>query len=197
MFNLLRPNDLIFNYWVNNYLMGNEVPKFDILAWNVDGTNLPEGLLNDFLNIFESNLLAQQGAFKVLGAPIDLKRIKKDAFVVGAIKDHLTPWTGCYATTQLLGGSSEFVLSASGHIAGLINPPGNPKMYYLTGPKPGADPEAWQAKASRHDGSWWEYWVKWASKRSGKKVAAPTELGSAKHPPLADAPGTYVLSSDS
>jgi len=192
VFAFLRPNDLIWNYWVNNYLLGNEVPSFDIMVWNTDNTNLPEGLHNDYLNAFENNLFSKPGEMKILGAPVNLKKVRNDAFVAAAINDHLTPWIGCYQTTQLLGGKTEFVLSSAGHIAGLINPPGNAKSFYMTGPKPGADPQAWFDASEKHTGSWWQQWVVWASTRSGEKRKPRRNLGSAKFPILAEAPGTYV-----
>lgn len=193
LFTLFRPNDLLWNYWVNNYLLGKNPPSFDILAWNADHTNLPASLHEDFLEIFEGNLLTKPGALEVLGAAVDLRKYRYDAFVMAAINDHLTPWSGCYRTTQLLGGKTEFVLSNAGHIASLVNPPGNPKSSYLTGPKPAADADAWLEQATRHQGSWWESWARWASTRSGKRREPRREPGSRKHPPLADAPGTNIF----
>lgn len=193
MFTMLRPKDLIWDNWVNNYLMGNPSPVFDILAWNRDCTNLPAALHEDYLNIFNDNLLAKPGGIKIHGEPVDLGQITQDAFVVGTVSDHLTPWQGCYGTTQLLGGNAEFVLSSAGHVAGLVNPPGNPKAFYMTGPEPGADPAIWEGAAQRHVGSWWEYWVRWAATRAGKQQRARKTLGSRKHPVLAKAPGTYVF----
>jgi polyhydroxyalkanoate synthase len=145
-FTWLRPDDLVFNYWVNNYLMGEPPPAFDILAWNADGTNLPGALYGQFLDILAGNLLTRPGALTVLGTPLQLQHITVPAFVTGAVTDHLTPWKGCYQTTQLLGGPSAFVLSYSGHIASLVNPPGNPKAHYWTGGTPGADPGQWLAR---------------------------------------------------
>jgi poly[(R)-3-hydroxyalkanoate] polymerase subunit PhaC len=193
LFSWFRPNDLVWNYWVNNYLLGKSPPSFDILAWNADNTNLPGALHGDFLDIFATNALATPGEFEVLGTSVDLGSFRHDAFVTGALTDHLTPWTGCYRTTQLLGGACEFVLSNAGHIASLVNPPGNPKATYFTGPKPGPDPEAWRTAATRHAGSWWEYWVKWAGARSGAQRKARRALGNRRYPPLADAPGTYIF----
>ncbi|WP_373091588.1 PHA/PHB synthase family protein [Zhongshania sp.] len=193
MFSLLRPNDLVFNYWVNNYLMGNPPPNFDILAWNADSTDLPAGLHDDFLSILESNALVRGGAFSVLDTPLDMATVTQDAFVLGAVNDHLTPWTGCYQTTQLLGGNCEFVLSSAGHIAALVNPPSNPKSQYWTGPTPGPDADAWRAAAHPNTGSWWEAWAQWASSRSGDKRRAKTSLGSKKYPALEAAPGKYVF----
>ncbi len=188
----LRPDDLVFNYWVNNYLMGDKPPAFDILAWNADGTNLPGALHGQFLDIFRDNLLARPGALSVLGTPLRLRAITVPAFVAGAIADHLTPWQGCYRTTQLLGGPSAFVLSHSGHIASLVNPPGNPKAHYWTGEAPGADPEQWLARAERHQGSWWEAWSDWVTARAGHRRPRPKAPGSERYPVLSAAPGRYV-----
>jgi polyhydroxyalkanoate synthase len=192
MFTWMRPDDLIFNYLVQQWLMGEDPPAFDILAWNADGTNLPARLHEQFLDIFGKNALARPGMLRVLGTPVHLSRITLPTFVTGALTDHLTPWDGCYRTTQLLSGPSTFVLSYSGHIQSLVNPPGNPKAHYWTGGEPGPDPEAWRASAERHTGSWWEPWAQWTVEQCGDEVAAPTELGSAAHPPLEPAPGTYV-----
>ena len=193
VFTWMRPDDLIFNYLVRQWLMGEDPPAFDILAWSVDGTNLPAALHEQFLEIFRDNTLVRPGAVTVLGTPIDLSRITLPTFVTGATTDHLTPWTGCYRTTQLLSGPSTFVLSSSGHIQSLVNPPGNPKMFYYTGGEPGPDPEAWREAAEKHSGSWWDAWAPWTIERSGEEVPAPTEPGSAEHPPLEPAPGSYVL----
>ncbi len=193
VFNWMRPDDLIFNYLVRQWLMGEDPPAFDILAWSVDGTNLPAKLHEQFLEIFRDNKLVRPGEMTVLGTAIDLSRITVPTFVTGATTDHLTPWTGCYRTTQLLSGPSTFVLSSSGHIQSLVNPPGNPKMFYYTGGEPGRDPEAWREAAEKHSGSWWESWAPWTIEHSGDEVPAPTELGSATHPPLEPAPGSYVV----
>jgi len=191
-FTWLRPDDLVFNYWVNNYLMGDKPPAFDILAWNADGTNLPGALHNQFLDIFAGNLLARPGKLSVLGTPLSLQNITVPTFVTGAVTDHLTPWKGCYRTTQLLGGPTDFVLSYSGHIASLVNPPGNPKAHYWTGGPPLADPDEWLAGADRQQGSWWEPWADWAAARAGEPQAPPAELGGEHYPVLGPAPGRYV-----
>jgi len=191
-FTWLRPDDLVFNYWVNNYLMGDQPPAFDILAWNSDGTNLPGALHGQFLDIFRDNVLTKPGALSVLGTPLQLQKITVPTFVTGAVTDHLTPWKGCYQTTQLLGGPSTFVLSYSGHIASLVNPPGNPKAHYWTGEAPGADPEQWLADAQRQQGSWWEAWADWIAARSGDPRPRPETLGGVLHPVLGSAPGLYV-----
>jgi len=192
VFAWLRPNELVWNYWVNNYLMGKKPPAFDILAWNSDSTNLPAGLHGDFVDIFNENALSQ-GGVSVFGKPVDLRSIEIDHFVTAGINDHLTPWRGCYRTTQLLGGESQFVLSNAGHIASLVNPPGNPKANYYTGPEPGPDPNVWLKDAQKRPGTWWEVWADWVLQRAGDEVAAPAELGSVKHPALDPAPGRYVL----
>jgi polyhydroxyalkanoate synthase len=192
VFAWMRPNDLVWNYWANNYLMGKDPPAFDILAWSVDGTNLPAKLHEQFIGIFEGNSLSTAGALRVLDVPIDLKRIRIDTFATGALTDHLTPWKACYRATQMLGGSSTFVLSNSGHIASLVNPPGNPKSTFWAGPRPGADPDRWLQSATKCQGTWWDVWANWNLKRSGKTGPASKEWGSARFPALAAAPGSYV-----
>ena len=192
VFTWMRPDDLVFNYWVNNYLMGEKPPAFDILAWNADGTNLPAALHGQFLDIFANNNLCTPGRLSVLGSPVDLSTITVPTFVTGAVTDHLTPWKGCYQTTQLLGGESTFVLSSAGHIASLVNPPGNPKATYHLGGRPGVDPEVWLAGADRHTGSWWEPWGDWVTARAGTQRPAPEVLGSRRHRPLEAGPGLYV-----
>jgi poly[(R)-3-hydroxyalkanoate] polymerase subunit PhaC len=192
VFTWLRPNDLVWNYWVNNYLMGKNPPVFDILAWNADPTNLPGRLHGEFLEIMRDNLLTKPGELTVLGSPVDLSKITLDTYVTGATTDHLTPWKGCYQTTQLMGGQSRFILSNAGHIASLINPPGNPKAHFFAGPEPIADPDGWYEKAERQQGTWWQDWAAWVTPRSGEERDAPAKLGSRKHKAAEPAPGTYV-----
>jgi len=193
VFAWMRPNDLVWNYWSNNYLMGKDPPAFDILAWSVDGTNLPAKLHRQFIEIFERNALSTAGALRVLDVPVDLKRIRIDVFATGALTDHLTPWKACYRATQMFGGRCTFVLSNFGHIASLVNPPGNPRSMYWTGLRPGADPERWLKSATRHQGSWWDAWLDWNLKRSGKPRPASKGPGSERFPAIAAAPGSYVL----
>ena len=191
-FTWMRPDDLVWKAWVNNYLMGDKPPAFDILAWNADGTNLPAALHAQFLDIFEHNPLATEGTLTALGSPVDLSTITVPTYVTGGMTDHLTPWTSCYRTTQLLGGPSTFVLSNAGHIQSLVNPPGNPKAVFYTGAEPGPDPQAWLEAADKHTGTWWTNWADWIIDRSAGTKAAPDQLGSAGHPPLEAAPGSYV-----
>ena len=191
-FTWMRPNDLVWNYWVNNYLMGEDPPVFDILAWNADGTNLPAALHLQFLDIFQHNPLPTAGALTVLDTPVDLSKIDLPTFVVGARTDHLTPWRACYRTTQLMAGPTTFVLSNSGHIQSLVNPPGNPKASYYTGGEIVPDSDDWLETATEVRGSWWEAWSDWVSKLSGDNVPAPSTLGSRSFPADLPAPGRYV-----
>ncbi len=195
MFAWLRPNDLVWNYWVNNYLLGNNPPPFDVLAWNVDATNLPAGLHADFLAMAAENSLVEPGKVVALGTPVDLGAVEVDSFVVGAVTDHITPWAACYETVNLLGGRTEFVLSSQGHIQALVNPSGNPKGKYSTNPDAvGIEMSAddWRRGSTSHAGSWWDHWVGWLAPRAGTKRPAPAALGSTRYPALVDAPGTYV-----
>jgi polyhydroxyalkanoate synthase len=191
-FTWMRPDDLVWKSWVNNYLMGDKPPTFDILAWNADGTNLPAALHAQFLDIFEHNPLATPGRLTCLGTPVDLSTITLPAYVTGGATDHLTPWTSCYRTTQLLGGPSTFVLSNAGHIQSLVNPPGNPKAVFWTGAAPVVDPQDWLAGAEQHTGTWWTHWADWIIASSAGTRPALSRLGSAEHPPLEEAPGCYV-----
>lgn len=193
VFSWMRPDDLVFNYVINQWLMGNNPPVFDILAWNADGTNLPAKLHAQFLDLFRNNSMCKAGALEVLGSAVDLSRITVPTFVTGAHNDHLTPWTGCYRTTQELSGPSTFVLSSAGHIASLVNPPGNPKASYLVDGELGADPHAWLATAEPRTGTWWEPWSQWLLGRSGSEKPAPAACGSVVHAPLETAPGSYVV----
>ena len=193
MFNLLRSNDLIWANVVNNYLMGNPPPAFDLLYWNSDGTRMARAAHSWYLrNTYVENNLIKPGKVKVLGEPIDLGRIAQDIYAVGAEKDHIVPWYAAWRITQLTGGRVRFVRASSGHIAGVINHPGPKKGAYWVNEEPATSPEGWLDAAAKHEGSWWTDWVAWLSERSGGKVTPPAP-GSRKHRPLGDAPGTYVL----
>jgi polyhydroxyalkanoate synthase len=192
VFAWMRPNDLVWNYWVNNYLHGEQPPAFDVLAWNADTTNLPARLHAEFLRMFLDNPLAHPGAMTALGTPVDLSAVTCDIYALGALTDHLVPWQGAYQATQLFGGRTRFVLSSSGHIQAIVNPPGNPKARYFVNDEAVADPAAWLAAATEQTGSWWDDWVAWTTERSGSQRPAPTRAGSRKHPALEPAPGLYV-----
>lgn len=193
VFAWLRPSDLIWNYWVNNYLLGKKPPAFDILFWNADTTRMSAGLHADFVDLAVENQLTRAGALSVLGVPIDLGKITVDSYVVAGIADHITPWENCYRTTQLFGGRTRFILSTSGHIAALVNPPGNPKATFHTNDEHGPDPKAWLSGAETHQGSWWNDVARWLDERCGDLKPAPAEMGSTRLQPLAEAPGTYVF----
>jgi len=172
--------------------MGQDPPVFDVLSWNADGTNLPAALHLQFLDLFQTNALCRPGAMTVLHTPVDLSTIKVPTFATGAITDHLTPWKGCYRTTQLLSGPMTFVLSNSGHIQSLVNPPGNPKASYYTGQQPRHDADHWLGTATKHTESWWEAWADWIIPHSGAERPAPQSLGSPAFEPMTAAPGDYV-----
>jgi polyhydroxyalkanoate synthase subunit PhaC len=193
VFAWLRPEDLVWNYWVNNYLLGRKPPAFDILFWNADTTRMSARLHADFVDLAMDNPLVTPGAMTVLGVPVDLSRIEVDAYVVAGIADHLTPWQNCYHSTQLLGGDSRFILSTSGHIAALVNPPGNPRASYQTNTDNPADAQQWLRSAAAQQGSWWPDLVAWLGERCGADKAAPRKLGGGGLHPLVEAPGTYVF----
>jgi polyhydroxyalkanoate synthase subunit PhaC len=192
VFAWMRPNDLVWNYWVNNYLLGEPPPAFDVLAWNADTTNLPAHLHADFLRMFEENPLVRPGAMTALGSPVDLGAVTCDIYALGALTDHIVPWQGAYQATQLFGGSTRFVLSSSGHIQAIVNPPGNPKARYFVNDETVADPAAWLQNATERMGTWWDDWTSWTIERSGGERPAPTRAGSRRYPVLDPAPGRYV-----
>ncbi len=193
----LRPNDLIWNYVINNYLMGDDPPAFDVLFWNADATNLSATLMGDFMHAFETLAFAKQGEVEMVGHKVDLSKVTSDLFILGGVTDHITPWRACYRSTQLFGSKDvTFVLSQSGHMQAILNPPGNPKAKYFVskkGGKPPADVDDWLKGTEEVPGSWWPFWMDWVQKRAGKQVAAPAKLGSKAHPPQEAAPGLYVL----
>jgi poly[(R)-3-hydroxyalkanoate] polymerase subunit PhaC len=193
VFAWLRPNDLVWNYWVNNYLMGEQPPAFDILYWNSDSTNLPAGLHEGFLKLFLSNPLAKPGAIEILGTPIDLRRIKSDMYLLAGQTDHICTWHACYRATQLFGGKVEFVLNSSGHVQSLVSPPGNPKAHYFTNSRLPEDSDLWLRGATDKRGTWWDHWLEWLGSRSGEERPAPGKLGNSAYPAIGPAPGSYVL----
>jgi len=193
VFAWLRPGDLVWNYWVNNYLCGNRPPAFDILFWNSDTTRMTAQLHSDFIDVAIDNALVTPGALKVGDVAIDLSSVPTDAYVLAGIADHITPWENCYRTVGLLGGDTKFVLSRSGHIAALVNPPTNPKATFQLNAKNPETSAQWLAGAEQEKGSWWPDWNDWLGEHSGVERPAPDELGGAGLTPLAPAPGTYVF----
>jgi polyhydroxyalkanoate synthase subunit PhaC len=194
MFNLLRSNDLIWSNVVNNYLLGNPPPAFDLLYWNNDGTRMARVAHSWYLrNTYVENNLIVPGKIELKGEKLDLRQIKLDIYAVGAERDHIVPWDAAWRITQLARGDVRFILASSGHIAGIINPPGGKGTFFTLEEKGAvASPAHWRQAATRHDGSWWTDWARWLNERGGEK-GPPPGIGSAKYPPLADAPGVYVL----
>ena len=192
-FNMLRANDLLWNYMVSNYLLGKEPPAFDLLYWNSDGTRVPAKVHSFLLReFFLDNKLMTPGAARVKGVDIDLSRITTPTYMVAAKRDHIVPWQGSFLIRQLQGGPVRFILSGGGHIAGIINPPADNKRAYWINDNGETDPDTWLAAAAKHEGSWWVDWIPWLAERSGQQVEPPA-MGSAKYSPIIDAPGTYVL----
>jgi polyhydroxyalkanoate synthase len=194
MFAWMRPNDLIWNYWVNNYLLGNAPPAFDVLYWNNDTTRLPAQLHSDFLDLIATNPFVNAGRLEVRDMPLDMGRVDLDSYVVAGLTDHITPWQGCYETAKLYGKRNTFVLANSGHIQSLLNPPGNPKACFWSGTAESrSSAETWRQQATKQSGSWWPHWLDWIKARSGGMTQAPAALGNAQYPTVDAAPGHYVM----
>src|SRR5487761_180580 len=192
-FNMLRANDLIWSFVVNNYLLGKEPFPFDLLYWNSDSTRMPAAMHSFYLRrMYQENQLARPGGIVLAGVPIDLRKVKTPTFILSTKEDHIAPWKSTYVATQLYAGPVTFVLAASGHIAGVINPPGKVKYGHWTNDKLPKDPKAWLKAAQFHDGSWWPRWEEWVKQFAGGDVDA-RQPGDGKLKPLADAPGTYVM----
>jgi polyhydroxyalkanoate synthase len=196
VFTWLRPNDLVWNYVVNNYLLGKDPPAFDVLFWNQDTVRLAAGLHRDFIHIALGNSLAHRGALTVLGTPVDLGAVDVDTYIVAGSTDHIIPWENAYRSTQLLGGEPRFVLSTSGHIQALVNPPSDESRssYRVAEAHPGS-PEAWTEVAATRKGSWWPDYDEWLAARSGELKPAPKRLGGPGYRALGKAPGSYVHAS--
>jgi polyhydroxyalkanoate synthase len=189
-FDLLRANDLIWNYVSSSWQMGEQPPAFDILAWNADATRMPAAMHSFYLrHCYGDNELAR-GEMELAGTPLHVDQVTAEMYLLAAQEDHIVPWTSAYKSTQLFGGDVRFVLSSSGHVAGIVNPP-NPKARHWTNPETPADPQAWLAGAEEHSGSWWHDWADWIAERAGAR-REPPPLGGAEYPPLEEAPGTYV-----
>ena len=191
-FNMLRANDLIWSFVVNNYLLGKDPFPFDLLYWNSDSTRMPAAMHSFYLrNMYQDNKLVEPGGIELAGVPIDLRKVKTPAYFLSTREDHIAPWTSTYAGTQLLSGPKRFVLAASGHIAGVINPPAAGKYSHWTNAKVPKTPFAWLKGAKEEPGSWWPDWAKWVARRAGPKVKA-RQPGDGKLKPIEDAPGSYV-----
>ncbi len=199
-FSFLRPNELVWNYFVGNYLKGQKPPPFDLLFWNGDSTNLPGPFFSwYFRNTYLENNLKVPGRVQAQGVPLDLTKLDMPAYIFGSREDHIVPWESAYASTQLLRGPQRFVLGASGHIAGVVNPPAKRKRSFWVAdelgqpgkPLPG-DPNEWWGQVVEHAGSWWPDWTQWLSEHSGREVRARVKLGNAKYRPIEPAPGRYV-----
>ena len=192
VFAWMRPNDLVWNYWINNYLLGKEPPAFDVLYWNNDNTRLPAALHGELIDFFKHNPLTRAGGLEVCGTPTDLQKVSVDSFNVAGINDHITPWDAVYRSALLIGGKRRFVLSNSGHIHSILNPPGNPKASYYENDQFSGDPRAWLYDAQKHEGSWWPQWLGWIQERSGELHESVPTLGNRQYPTMEAAPGTYV-----
>jgi polyhydroxyalkanoate synthase len=191
-FDALRANDLVFSYLVNNWLLGKAPPAFDLLVWNKDSTRMPAKMHSQYLRSCYLNNEFANGEFVVDGHKVDPGKVDVDTYVVAAVDDHIVPWVSGYKTTQLLGGRNRFVLSSSGHIAGIVNPPGPKAKHWVNDDSLPADPLEWRVGAQQRDASWWEDWSTWIADQGGPMVAAPRKLGSKEHPPTESAPGSYV-----
>ena len=190
-FDALRPNDLIWNYVGSNWLMGETPAAFDILAWNADATRIPAATHSQYLRSFYLENQLASGTMSLAGRPLHLGAVTADTYVLGAKEDHITPWASSYATTGLLHNASvRFVLSSAGHIAGIVNPPG-PKRIHWINEALAPSPDEWLGGATQHAGSWWEDWAGWIGRRAGRR-RRPPGMGSADHPALGPAPGTYI-----
>jgi polyhydroxyalkanoate synthase len=191
-FNMLRANDLIWSFVVNNYLLGKEPFPFDLLYWNADSTRMPYAMHSFYLREFyQENRLVEPGAIELCGVPIDLRKVRLPVYLLSTREDHIAPWASTYAATQLYRGKTTFVLAGSGHIAGAINPPSAEKYGYWTNPELPPDPEDWLEGTEQHSGSWWPHWRDWNVAQSGDKVPARAP-GDGKLTPIEDAPGSYA-----
>lgn len=194
MFAWLRPTDLVWRYWVNNYIQGKSPSPFDVLFWNADTTRMSANLHKDMVTMGLHNTLVTPGEQMMMGTPVDLSKVECDAYVLGGISDHICPWQATERSAALLGSKNNtYVLSTAGHIAALVNPPGNPKSSFRTGPVlQDQTPEEWFEAAEKQAGSWWPHHLAWLNERNGAEIDAPTQLGAPGYEPLAPAPGTFV-----
>jgi poly[(R)-3-hydroxyalkanoate] polymerase subunit PhaC len=194
MFAWLRPTDLVWRYFVNNYVQGRKPAAFDVLFWNADTTRMTAALHRDLILMGVKNALVTPGGVTMLGTLVDLSKVTCDAYIVGGVSDHICPWQATYRSARLLGSKeNRYVLSTSGHVVAVVNPPGNPKASYRTAPVDAEDPQEWLESAQKFSDSWWPDYVAWLGERSGPEVDAPEALGCKDLPPLSPAPGTYVM----
>jgi len=187
----LRPNDLVFNYLVSGWLLGQDAPSFDVLAWNDDATGVTARFALESTELLV-DAMSRQEPITVLGTPVDLAKVDCDSFHIAGYTDHITPWRAAYTSTQVLGGEKELAVVKSGHIQSFVNPAGKSRYDYWEGPPASGDPDQWLAGATEHHGSWWPQWLEWLTARSGPEKAPGSRLGNEKYPPLGPAPGTYV-----
>jgi polyhydroxyalkanoate synthase subunit PhaC len=189
----MRPREAIWNYWVNNYLMGNDPPAADLFYWASDATSLPAKFYGEMMDLVVDGDLLKPDAFKVLGTPVDISKTTGDKYLVAGTTDHIMPWKGVYKVAQHFGARTQFVLSAAGHIQSLISPPpGHAKAKYFLNPELTSSADDWLRGATATAGSWWPHWQVWLAERSGGQRPAPASLGSEKWKPITKAPGTYV-----
>jgi polyhydroxyalkanoate synthase len=193
VFSVLRANDLVWPYVVNNYLKGRQPPAFDLLHWNADSTNLAGPMYCYYVrNMYLENNLRIPNKLTMLGVPIDLARARLPTYVLATREDHIVPWRNAYRSTQLLGGEMRFVLGASGHVAGVVNPAAKNRRSYWTNAQLPADPQAWLDRAQEVRGSWWRDWNEWQARFDGGRVKARKRLGNSSYKPFEPAPGRYV-----
>ena len=192
-FSALRANDLVWPYVVNNYLKGRTPPAFDLLHWNADSTNLPGPMYCYYIRrMYMENALKEPGRLSMLGTPVDLSRVRIPAYVLATREDHIVPWKSAYRSVQLLGGEKRFVLGASGHIAGVINPAWKNRRSFWVNSRTADEPDRWLAEAHEQAGSWWNDWTGWLARHGGGKARARKRLGNVRYRPLEPAPGRYV-----
>lgn len=190
---MLRSNDLIWSYVVNNYLKGQTPPPFDILYWNSDSTNLPASMYTFYINnMYLENKLVEPNGLTICGEQIDLSKIKIPVYFLSTYEDHIAPWKGTFTGTELMKGKVEFVLGASGHVAGVINPASKNRRHYWINGELGKGADHWLETSEKQEGSWWPHWAEWLKKRAGSKVPAPAAAGNDTFKSLEAAPGHYV-----
>lgn len=192
LFAWLRPHDLVWSYWVNNYLLGRQPPSLDVLFWDNDATRLPAALHRDFVDMIDRRVFERPGALQLCGTAVDFRRLKVDGYYVGGSEDYLMPWHGVYRAARHFGGDNTFVLSNSGHVQSILRPPRLPRTEHYLGTQWPPQADDWLRHAQKQEGSWWPHWSGWMRARAGRTVRAPRALGSAAFPVLQAAPGSYV-----